>query len=203
MVTTLRLMSRHEEMSAESRARLIEAAWDLFAENGARRTTVQDIAERARISRGSIAWHFGSKQGLVVAVVDQAFDWLVEQMTEALQRGGTPGWPRVLDAQSLVMAERRYQLFATLGVEALVDQDDVLKAFAAGQERVRLVYADYFRTHDLLPPGTDAVAVAGALRALTLGLNIQRRFENSLISVPEALEALRIVLDRTPRDLPR
>ncbi len=192
-------MSRHAEMSAESRARLIEAAWALFAEQGARRTTVQDIAERARISRGSIAWHFGSKQGLVVAVIDTAFDWLVEELRSALDTAGGPsGWTRVVQAQSTLMVESRYQVFATVGVEALIDQDDVLKSFADGQERVRLLYADYFRDHALLPAGSDPVAVAGALRALTLGLNIQHRFEASVVTPHQALDALRAVITDLP-----
>ena len=40
--------------------------------------------------------------------------------------------------------------------------------------------------------------MASALRALTLGLNIQRRFDGSLISVREALSALRGVVMETP-----
>lgn len=192
-------MSRHAEMSAESRARLVEAAWELFAEQGARRTTVQDIAERARISRGSIAWHFGSKLGLVVAVIDCAFDWLVEELQTALEKTAEPaGWTRVVRAQSELMVDSRYQVFATVGVEALIDQDDVLKSFAAGQERVRLLYADYFRDHAMLPSGTDPVAVAGALRALTLGLNIQHRFDASVITPYQALDALRAVISDLP-----
>jgi len=50
----------------------------------------------------------------------------------------------------------------------------------------------------LVSPGTDPLAVASALRALTLGLNIQRRFDGSLISVREALSALRGVVMETP-----
>ncbi|WP_442929085.1 TetR family transcriptional regulator [Mycobacterium sp. MS1601] len=34
-------------MSAESRSRLLAAAWELLAEGGSRATTVQSVAERA------------------------------------------------------------------------------------------------------------------------------------------------------------
>jgi TetR/AcrR family transcriptional regulator, acrAB operon repressor len=35
--------------------------------------SVQAVADRSGIRRGSVAWHFGSKDGLLVAVIDEAF----------------------------------------------------------------------------------------------------------------------------------
>jgi AcrR family transcriptional regulator len=186
-------MSRQEEISAESRARLLQAAWELIAENGARKTTVQAIAERARISRGSIGWHFGSKEGLVVAVVDEAFGWLVEQVGAALDQPGPADWERIFHVQASLMADERFPIFATIGIEALLEEGEVLKAFAMGQERVRRLYATYLGENELLSAGVDPMVVAGAIRALTLGLNIQHRFDDSVMSFREALTALREV----------
>lgn len=194
-------MSRQEEISAESRARLLQAAWELIAESGARKTTVQAIAERARISRGSIGWHFGSKEGLVVAVVDEAFGWLVDQVSAALDQPGPADWERIFDIQASLMADERFPIFATIGIEALLEEGDVTKAFAMGQERVRLLYANYLSQNDLLPVGIDPMVVAGAIRALTLGLNIQHRFDDSVMSFREALAALRAVLVTAPPEL--
>lgn len=185
-------MSRQAEISAESRARLIEAARALFAENGARKTTVQAIAERAGISRGSIAWHFGSKQGLVTAVVTDAFDWAVTRLSAALSEPGPGGWDRLMNIAPGAADDERLRVLATIAVEAVLEkEDEVLSAFAAGQERVRLLYADYLQRAELTPPGTDPVTVAKALRALTLGINIQHRFDDSAISLREAIAALR------------
>ena len=46
------------------------AAAELFAERGYRQTTFEDIAARSGVSRGSIPWHFGNKEGLLSAVID-------------------------------------------------------------------------------------------------------------------------------------
>jgi AcrR family transcriptional regulator len=193
-------MSRQAEMSAESRARLLEAAWELFAEDGARKTTVQAIAERARISRGSIAWHFGSKQGLVVAVVEDAFAQLEEQTRAVLDEAGPAGWDRVVRAQMVMLNDKRFTIFATVGLEAIVDQDEVLKAIAAGQQKMRELYADYLKNHDLITGEIDPLAAAGAFRALSLGLSIQHRFDDSVPDVRQALKALRGVLAEIPPD---
>ncbi len=185
-------MSRQAEISAETRARLIDAARALFAEDGARKTTVQGIAERAGISRGSIAWHFGSKQGLVAAVVTDAFDWLAERVSAVLDAPGPAGWDRILDAQSVIANDERLRVVATVAVEAVFEkEDEVLKAFAASQEKVRLLYVGYLQRNALTPPGTDPVTAARALRALILGINIQHRFDDSAISLQEAISALR------------
>jgi TetR/AcrR family acrAB operon transcriptional repressor len=63
-----------EEIGDESRRRIMDAAEELFAEQGFTRTSFVDIAERSGISRGSIPWHFANKDGLLVAVVERAID---------------------------------------------------------------------------------------------------------------------------------
>ncbi len=63
-----------EEIGAESRRRIMDAAEALFAEKGFSRTSFVDVAERSGISRGSIPWHFENKDGLLIAVVERAID---------------------------------------------------------------------------------------------------------------------------------
>ena len=81
--------TKKDEQSRATRRRLIDAASSLFAERGYRDTSVQAIGERAGISRGSIFWHFGSKEGLLWAVVEEAFgrwetDVLVPDIGDAI-----------------------------------------------------------------------------------------------------------------------
>ncbi|MEU6173079.1 TetR family transcriptional regulator [Streptantibioticus parmotrematis] len=56
-----------------TRARLLAAAADLFAERGYEAATVRDIAERAGVNQALVYRYFGSKKGLLV---------------EAMARGG-------------------------------------------------------------------------------------------------------------------
>src|SRR5215210_270701 len=97
-----------QAQSARSRRALVDAATTLFAERGYRDTSVQAIGERAGVSRGSIFWHFGSKEGLLWAVVKRSFeDWesdvLVPDVGEAT---GIEAVGRALAAHRRFLTER-------------------------------------------------------------------------------------------------
>src|SRR5437660_9011865 len=50
---------------------ILEAATDLFAERGPAATSIRDIAARSRVNHGLVFRHFGTKEQLVGAVLDQ------------------------------------------------------------------------------------------------------------------------------------
>ena len=54
---------------AETRARVIAAARDMFAEDGYHRASLDAVARRADVARGTVYHQFGSKVGLLEAVV--------------------------------------------------------------------------------------------------------------------------------------
>ena len=56
-----------------SRQAILSAATELFAEQGFAATTMQQVGERAGVSRGLPGYLFGSKDALYRAVLDQAF----------------------------------------------------------------------------------------------------------------------------------
>src|SRR2546422_9301462 len=55
---------------AETRARIVEAARAVFTEDGFHRAAVDEVARRADVSRATVYYQFGSKLGLVAAVLD-------------------------------------------------------------------------------------------------------------------------------------
>ena len=60
-----------EERKAETRARLLDAAATLFAEHGIDAVSVDAVADEAGRTSGSVYAHFGSKQGLLLALLDE------------------------------------------------------------------------------------------------------------------------------------
>src|ERR1035441_4167474 len=58
------------ERKAETRARLLAAGADLFADRGIDGVSVDAVAEAAGRTSGAVYAHFGSKQGLLLAVLD-------------------------------------------------------------------------------------------------------------------------------------
>jgi AcrR family transcriptional regulator len=123
-----------QEQSARSQGALIDAATELFGERGYRGTSVQAIAERAGVSRGSIFWHFDSKEGLLWAVAARAFeswerDVLVPDVGTAT---GIEAVRRALAAHRRFLTERAgdLRLFYVLMFEALGPRPELAPEFA-------------------------------------------------------------------------
>lgn len=72
--------------AAETRRRLVEAATEAFAEHGAFAASLVDITRRAgQRNRGAVHYHFGSRDGLLVAVIDQHAGHLARREGELLE----------------------------------------------------------------------------------------------------------------------
>src|SRR5688572_27313532 len=74
----------------QRREQLIGVARELFAERGYEAASVEEIAERAGVSKPVIYEHFGSKEGIYTVIADREVRALVERIKQAL----TPGHPR-------------------------------------------------------------------------------------------------------------
>ena len=61
---------RRAETTAATRRRIIDAAMSIYGEQGIARTTLQVVANRADVARGTVANHFGTPDGLLEAVLD-------------------------------------------------------------------------------------------------------------------------------------
>lgn len=70
-------MATQAERSAQSARRLIDAAIELGSERGFDRTSVADICRRAGYSRAMVGERYGSKEGLLRAVMSTRFErWM-------------------------------------------------------------------------------------------------------------------------------
>ena len=68
-----RLGKREVEIQATRNA-ILGAARDLFQESGYHRTSIEDVARRADVAPATIYYHFGTKPGLLDAVLASLFD---------------------------------------------------------------------------------------------------------------------------------
>lgn len=180
--------TRKQEISAETRRRLLDAAFDLAAEGGASAMSVQAVADRSGISRGSVAWHFGSKDGLLVAVIDEAFRWGEEYLRTHLEAVGEPSVEALIEANFSLMAEDRARIFATILLEALTGDDVIRSTYAAHYVELRRFYGDYLRV--VAPHLANPSATATALLGSTLGVNIQYVLDPDTVDRRAAVTAL-------------
>src|SRR5207237_2583883 len=69
-----------------TRTALVEAAADVFAKRGFDAASLEEIAEAAGFSRGAIYSNFGSKEELMLAVVERYNETLVGAFSDTLGR---------------------------------------------------------------------------------------------------------------------
>ena len=100
---------RRRMPAADRRALILEAAREAFAEGGYHRTSLEDVAERAGVSKALLYEHFDSKRELHRAMLETHVRELIERLNTALA-GAEPGEQRLragLDAFFTFLEQRR------------------------------------------------------------------------------------------------
>ena len=72
-------MRRTKEEAEQTRRRIMQAALRTFHRRGIARTTLEQVARAARVTRGAIYWHFSGKQALLRAIREDVALPLVDQ----------------------------------------------------------------------------------------------------------------------------
>lgn len=75
---------------SERREQLVGVAREAFAERGFEATTIEEIADRAGVSKPVVYQHFGGKEGIYAVVVDREVTKLTTAITEALDAAPHP-----------------------------------------------------------------------------------------------------------------
>src|SRR5437763_8038326 len=171
----------------DTRLAILEAAVRIFARSGVSAAPLEDIAAEAGVTRGTLCWHFHSKDDLVSAIIKHygphsLLGPIVDQIEQDLQNGVQ------LDDESIIrrLAEGFYDAFAAQGdfarlailliythpQAAHVLADMVAKGRKRLTEYVRQRQeAGYFCKH--IDPGlfVQVIAMIFAMRAIGRGLN--------------------------------
>ncbi|WP_248764786.1 TetR/AcrR family transcriptional regulator [Pseudomonas protegens] len=78
-------------MIEQTRARLIASARQAFARLGYAKTSMDDLTAEAGLTRGALYHHFGDKQGLLAAVVEQ-IDSEMDERLDAISAAASDPW---------------------------------------------------------------------------------------------------------------
>ena len=191
------MATRREHTSHESSERILNAAAELFAEKGYRQTTFAAVAERSGISRGSIPWHFGSKEGLLLAVLERSVNLINAGLTEEPTGTGSQGaeavFDRITEGAHALWALPTTKLFVTLLVEALEPDSPIHGRYAEMHHTLR----DHCRRQLEglpLPPGTSAEALSAAIIGAGIGIHQQWLLAPDRVDPEQALAALRAMV---------
>jgi len=192
--------------SAEQRRRILDVAQDVFGRRGSHGASLREIADLAGMSQAGVLHHFGSKTGLLMAVLEER-DQASRQQADT---GAT--W----DEQAQVarsMFERGIgdrgltQLFTTVTAESIVPGHPAHDFTVARYRRTAAEFTTALTgaaPDELEPdaaPATDPAGVARLVMAAMDGLQLQALLD------PDAdvrgafdilLEALPLLASRSP-----
>jgi len=77
------------ELDPQTRARLLRAAVGVFDRKGYAAASVREIVEIAGVTKPALYYHFGSKEGVLTAVLQEAAREFAAAMARGLRRPGT------------------------------------------------------------------------------------------------------------------
>jgi TetR/AcrR family acrAB operon transcriptional repressor len=78
------MVRKTKEEAQLTRQHIIDAAREVFLTRGVNRTTMEDIARQAGVTRGAVYWHFNNKSELFHAMREQVFLPLIDRMDDTL-----------------------------------------------------------------------------------------------------------------------
>jgi AcrR family transcriptional regulator len=158
---------------AQSRARLLAAAKEIFEENGFLDARISDIAERAGLSHGSFYHYFDSKEEIFREVAEAVEDQLSAPVGSVILDPTSDATPRerIGEAMRLHMESYRRQARIMGVIEQVSRYDEQVKAARAKRHRQSAEQVEeairQLQRHDLVDSTLDAVITAAVLGSMT------------------------------------
>ncbi len=90
------MQSRRLEYSESTRHALVDSAVELFTKKGYAATSLDEVAKRARVTKGALYHHFSGKQALFEAAFDAVETNVMAQLAEVVVGPGDP-WERAMN----------------------------------------------------------------------------------------------------------
>ena len=139
------MTERNDRRLAETRARLLDAVIESLAERGYAATSTTEVARRSGLTRGAQLHHFGTKERMMVAVVQRLSERTnAPEVASALDRVPTRDRIRVaLEVLSGLVSGVEPQAYAELWV-ASRDVPSLAAALHANDEVARAAVRDLF-----------------------------------------------------------
>jgi AcrR family transcriptional regulator len=167
------------ERKAQTRARLLDAAAQVYARRGFAGATLDEVAAEAGFTKGAVYGHFGSKENLLLALVEE---YLAGQVTEqmALFDRDRATWERPLAGSHRWMDRLeenpdRFRLFVELWAYAQRDEH-LARRLADGLAALRATFARFAsessRDAGLDPPPGVPEQFANVMLGLGVGLSM-------------------------------
>jgi AcrR family transcriptional regulator len=194
-----------QERKAETRDRLLAAAADLFAAQGIDAVSVDAVAEAAGRTSGAVYAHFGSKQGLLLALLDEGKRSVLTGLSAEVAETDDPGrqvaavWTNVGAGEEgggvdWTLLEHELWLRAVRDPEvASVLRERNAEALGRSARELARWTSDIGATPPVAPP-----QLAVLVKALLNGLELQQRLDPGSVPTSTAVRGLSALLGLDP-----
>ncbi len=192
--------------SAEQRRRILDVAQDVFGRRGSHGASLREIADLAGMSQAGVLHHFGSKTGLLMAVLEERDQASRQQADTGATWDEQARVARSMFAQAI--ADRGLtQLFTTVTAESIVPGHPAHDFTVARYRRTATEFTTALTeaAPDELEPdaahATDLAGVARLVMAAMDGLQLQALLDpdaDVLGAFDILLEALPLLASRSP-----
>ena len=184
-----------EERKAESERQIIKAAIRIFARQGYLRTTLNEVGEEAGYTGGLISHRFGSKAGLLKAVIASIGSrFLTDQIGKSLQTETAEeaicNYIAIYLKEVTVREGHLRALYVIMG-EALGDTEDIQRDVAAFNKNARKWMADIIdrgvqnkEFSNSIDSGAAAVLILGMLRGVVMQYLFDHKAFNAKKIIP-------------------
>jgi AcrR family transcriptional regulator len=193
---------------ADTRARLLSAAARVYARSGFGGATLDEVAAEAGFTKGAVYDHFGSKENLLVALMEEHLARQVAEQVELFDRARST-WERPLAGSASWMEQLErdpdpFRLFVELWSYA--QRDDRLRGrLAEGLATLRATFVRFAST-SALDAGVERSPeaeeqFANVLLALAVGLPMLKLIEPEAVAsglLGSVLSLLIRTLERSP-----
>ncbi|GGO06537.1 TetR/AcrR family transcriptional regulator [Saccharibacillus kuerlensis] len=188
-------MNKKQLQSEQTRKRVADAARQLFVQKGYKATSIEDITDATGSSKGNIYYHFKSKEGLFIYLLDEwDRDWIAKWQEK--EHHYTSAAEKMYGfAEQMVREDLNHPL--TKAVDEFFVGDDKTSDI---EERLAEMVANHISfNRSLIQQGIDsgefkpgdAEGLAYVLEALVIGLSqVSRR-----ASLQQALDTYRLAID--------
>lgn len=197
----IRTRRSQSERRQESETRLLAAAAQVVAEAGVAAATFEAIGKQAGYSRGLATQRFGSKQGLIEALVDNLHQRFEDGLAAA-RIDDLPGLEALLAVVDLYLTQLELaaegQAYFVLMAGAVADRSSLTAVFAEEHQRIEARLQGMIargQAEGGVRPDLDPRAAALTVGSLLLGVSMQ-----SLIDPGMKLGPLKEISLRTLRD---
>lgn len=160
----------------DRRAAILAEAITIIGEHGYQAFSINELARRCGLTTAGLLHHFGTKEGLLVGLLEERERRDTEAVAgrlAGLRRGQALTRDQVLKALHAIVRQDSFQpqlvrLFALLRAEALVQDHPAGAYFIDRDRKTRAIFAEIVAAHV-----ADPAATAQQIQAAMYGLEVQ------------------------------